>query len=115
MSSFYLQQVGGRVVGQAATGEEALAWLDHHPIDLVLTDFQMPGMRGDELVARIRTRWPNVRIAMISVCADAEIETKAQATGVHWLLSKPITLTQLERVVRSVVGHGSRLSGELLR
>ena len=107
-----IEQVGGRVVGQVASGAEALTWLEQQDVDLVLTDFQMPEMRGDVLVSRIRAQWPTVRIAMISVLADADIEARAQAAGVHWLLSKPVTLAQLEQVVRGAVSHSSRWSGD---
>lgn len=110
-----VKQAGGTVVGEASSGPEALAWLAHHPVDLVLTDFQMPGMPGDELVAKVRTGWSTVRIAMISVLADAAIEAKARASGVHWLLSKPVSVVQMERVVRGAAGHGSRLTEDLLR
>lgn len=105
-----IEQVGGRVVGQVASGAEALTWLEQQGVDLVLTDFQMPAMRGDILVSRIRAQWPMVRIAMISVLADADIAARAQAAGVHWLLSKPVTLAQLEQVVRGAVSHNSRWS-----
>lgn len=106
-----VEQVGGKVVAQAASAVEALVWLDHHGVDLVLTDFQMPEMRGDVLVSRIRAQWPTVQTAMISVLADADIAARAQAAGVHWLLSKPVTLVQLEQVVRGAVSHSSRWSG----
>ncbi len=102
---------GGVVVGDVATGMEALVWLANHPVDLVITDFQMPGMPGDVLATQIRAQWPDVRIAMISVLADADIDAKAKAAGVHWLLSKPVTVDQIERVIRGSTGHGSRLSG----
>lgn len=110
-----VEQVGGRVVGQAASGDEALAWLDHQLLDLVLTDYQMPGMRGDELAARIRGQWPGVRIAMISVLADADINAKARAAGVDWLLSKPVALRELERVVLGAAAHRSRVSGDVAK
>ena len=48
----------GHVVETASNGKDALALLDKSKFDIVITDFKMPTMRGDELAAAIKARNP---------------------------------------------------------
>lgn len=109
--SLLVERAGGRVVGAVESAEAALKCLNTRSVDLVLTDFQMPGMLGDQLAVRIRATWPTTRIALISVLDDADLRAKSYAAGVDWVLSKPVMLTTLENVLRSAVFHRSRADG----
>ena len=48
----------GHLVKTAGNGKEALAIFEQEPFDLVITDFEMPAMKGDELAAAIKARVP---------------------------------------------------------
>ena len=54
----------------AHTGAEALTRLEQGPIDLVLSDFRMPGINGAELLAQVKLRWPSTACALLSGYAD---------------------------------------------
>lgn len=85
----------GHFVDLAGSGEAALALLDEKPFDLVITDFSMPGMKGDQLVARIRERWPAQPIVMSTAFVD-EYKVFGQPAGtVDALVLKPFTLGEL--------------------
>jgi CheY-like chemotaxis protein len=57
----------GHHVLDVATGKQALDYLAHHPeIELLLTDFQMPGISGLELVELCRKSYPNLRIILMT-------------------------------------------------
>lgn len=56
----------GYEVLSAANGEKALEFLGTHPVDLVLLDYQMPGMDGGTVAREIKRRAPTVPIIMIS-------------------------------------------------
>ncbi len=56
----------GHQVEQAHSGEDALAKFDAGTFDVVLTDFTMPGMQGDELAREIKTRDHSKPIIMIT-------------------------------------------------
>lgn len=103
-----VEYAGGTVLGQVASAQEALQWLRGQRVDLVLTDYQMPGMLGDELVRRIRASWPRLRVALISVVSDGDLTQKARDAGAEWLLSKPVTVSLMRRVLQSAVVYGSR-------
>ena len=82
---------------QAASGNEALLELEsrHQPIDLVLTDIQMPGMTGIELAAQACMRHSGVKILLMSAWPAENAELKP---GWHFL-SKPFApQTLLETV-----------------
>lgn len=57
----------GHTVLPAPSGREGLARLEtSDDVDLVLTDFQMPGMNGVDVAKTVRTRWPHVRVGLIT-------------------------------------------------
>jgi len=62
----------GHVVFAVASGEAALAQLAQPKLFLVITDFSMPGMQGDELVARIRACQPDQTIILASASPGSE-------------------------------------------
>ena len=98
-----LMKHDGHEVETAACGEAALALLAQRHFDLVITDFSMPGMQGDELVARIRQQRPTQRVIMATAFAE-EFKVFGQADGhVDALLLKPFTLQELRSTIESVL------------
>jgi len=65
---------GGYEVTTAANGLEAWQEMEGRgePVDLVVTDVVMPGMRGPELVERLRARWPGLRVLFVSGWQDPD-------------------------------------------
>lgn len=56
----------------AQSAEEALALLEQSPVELIVSDFMMPGMNGSELLRRVRERWPQTLRMMLTGYANAE-------------------------------------------
>lgn len=70
-------------------GVAALALLERDPPDVVLSDLNMPGMNGLELLEEVRRRWPAVRRVLVSALAETlAVETLA-ACAPCALLPKP--------------------------
>ena len=63
--SLRLVSAGYRAYG-AANGWEALEQLDTHSIDVVLTDYHMPGMNGFGLLSVCRVKWPGIPVLFFS-------------------------------------------------
>ncbi len=98
----------GAHVLEARDGEEALAMLDKHPADLVLTDLDMPVMNGYELLGAARERHPELPVYAISANTRAEDIDQAHALGFTGYLSKPVSLASLTRVLDALVCPASR-------
>jgi PAS domain S-box-containing protein len=99
----YLEMLGYHVL-EAADGSEAIRRsLEYSgPIDIVLTDLLMPGMRGDSAVKAIRTHRPAIKAIFVSGYVDQEI-----AEGPERILYKPFELPELGQRVRSVLDADS--------
>jgi DNA-binding NtrC family response regulator len=60
-----LEREGYKVMA-ASSGQQALLMLDRHSVDLVLSDHLMPGLVGTELTRKIKLRFPNMPVILIS-------------------------------------------------
>jgi two-component system chemotaxis response regulator CheY len=100
MVGFTLRQAGHRVV-EAADGREALSRLAQQPVDLVITDLNMPQVNGLELIRRVRAL-PALRfvpIVLLTTESDPAKKTEARAAGATGWIVKPFTPDQLTAVV----------------
>jgi CheY-like chemotaxis protein len=64
-----LQELGHTVV-EATSGREAMRLLKEEDIDLLVTDYAMPGMTGEELAEKVRADHPKLSVLMVSGYAD---------------------------------------------
>jgi two-component system cell cycle sensor histidine kinase/response regulator CckA len=96
-----LEREGYRVL-TASGGEEALAYVrdPNQNIDLVLTDFAMPGMDGPELAPRIRTLRPALPIIGMSGHDQSDRAAELAALGFSEVLSKPYEAADLFAALR---------------
>lgn len=83
----FLSTVSGcRVVSEAASGDEALAEIEHQVPDLVLMDAQMPVMDGIAATRLIKERWPRVRVIVLTLYSEYRL--RAQQAGADAFLVK---------------------------
>lgn len=93
----------GHDVVTANDGQEALAVFEKDRSDLVITDFAMPGMKGDELAAAIKSRAPHQPVVMITAYAEMLQSSGKSLPGVDFLISKPFLLEHLREAIASVL------------
>jgi CheY-like chemotaxis protein len=98
----------GHEVETAANGKEALALLERSKFDLVITDFEMPTMKGDELAAAIKSRAPTQPVVMITAYAEMLQSAGNPLTGVDGVISKPFLLENLREVIAKVTPSGAK-------
>ena len=88
----------------ANSGEEALAYLKEHfhEVVLILSDINMPGMSGFELLKRIKQNYktPPPVVMMITAYGDAENYNQAISLGADDFLTKPIDFKQLKEKLK---------------
>ena len=93
----------------AGSAEEALAALSQDTFDLVISDIDMGGMSGLELVPRVHSIAPDTVVVMISGNHDIEFAIKALRVGAFDYISKPIDLRHVEASVERALNHHSLL------
>jgi len=83
----------------ALSGEAALETLKGRAaqeVDLVLSDINMPGMSGIDLLAEIRRSWPDLSVFMITAYGDRDTEARARTLGAARFLTKPVDFERLK-------------------
>ena len=93
----------GYDVTTAWSSIEARAILETKPFDLVVTDFTMPGMKGDELAVIIKQRWPHTSVVMLTACAASLCSAARPLPGVDALLEKPFEVAKLRSTIVEVL------------
>ncbi|MBB6637392.1 response regulator [Cohnella thailandensis] len=100
---------GFEIAEEAGNGKEALGYLQSNVPDAILTDIRMREMDGLTLIAKVRERYPDMPLVIISGYGDFEYAQQALRYGVTDYLLKPIDrasmLKALERI-RSLVDKG---------
>ena len=84
---------------------EAIAWLENHPADLVITDYDMPGFNGIELIKRVRHRpaTADVPILMITAIDDPAVRLAALDAGASDFITKPFQAPEVSSRVRNML------------
>ncbi|MFQ1700159.1 response regulator [Loktanella agnita] len=88
-------------------GRAALQKLIADPVHLVLSDYNMPGMDGLELLKALRQNRSTARIGFILVTGNptADLVTKGKALGVNNIIKKPFSTASMKQCIESVVGR----------
>jgi DNA-binding NarL/FixJ family response regulator len=101
------------VVGDANSGEVALAVINKLRPDVVLMDIRLPGMNGIEVTRRLTRDLPGVRVLMVSAYDEDEYVRGALEAGAAGYLSKTAPGKELVQAVRAVAGGTSVLQSGL--
>lgn len=106
LSVFYGAE--GHLVETAADGAEALARMATFCPDLVVTDLEMPGMTGLELIRSVRVAWPGCAVLLVTARHDhrAALEKIALLGGFECLF-KPLDLEALSAATRRAGADGA--------
>lgn len=88
------------VVHKAHNGQEALCLFEQEPVDIVVTDVEMPGMDGLDFIKELRRKEKRVRCIILTGYDEFEYARKAVTLDVEEYILKPIDEELLERVLR---------------
>ncbi len=91
------------VVGTAAGGREAISLADLHQPDVVVMDYDMPGLDGAETATEIVHRDPGVQVIMLSLVNEADDIIKAMRAGARDYLIKPLADGELVETIRWLI------------
>jgi DNA-binding NtrC family response regulator len=103
-----LSRFGYRVIAKQ-NGQDALATMKEGTnIDLVITDYRMPGMDGLEFLNMLRQKNPTVPVIMLTAYGAVETYLKSLSLGVFEYVNKPIKAKELGRIVQAALDSSGR-------
>lgn len=80
----------GYIVFKAASGEEALEKAEKIPFHLIVTDLNMPGISGLDLLKKVKEKRPETYVILLTSHADVQLAYDAVKMGLYWYLVKPL-------------------------
>lgn len=92
-----------QIAATAFNGEDALAYIRQHPVDILLTDIKMPKLDGLGLIEQAKQLYPALKVVLISSYSDFEYTRKAINLQVFDYLLKPVERSQLLDVMARVI------------
>ncbi len=96
----------GYVIDSADNGSEALEILERKPFDLVITDIQIPGLRGLDILPHLKKYQPDVSIIVISAFGGKKACLRAFERGATAYIKKPIDLQALKTLIQDLTPPG---------
>jgi len=90
----------------AFSGQEALELLEQQippKVVYVFSDINMPGMTGLELLDKIKQKFPNISVSIISAYGDTQNYTKAMNSGAKEFFTKPIDFESLRKEIETLI------------
>jgi two-component system response regulator PilR (NtrC family) len=113
--SFILKKEGYNVE-EAANGKDAMSKHDANPFDIIITDIEMPEMKGVDLLRQIRQRTPQTLVVVITAFGSVETAVLALREGAADYILKPINFDDLlYRVKKLCDYHALIIENALLR
>lgn len=108
--AFLLETTGHEVVGEAASGTEALTAVRELRPELVVLDMGLPELHGARVAASIRTEYPHVRIVAVTMYDDESTITQALEAGVDGYVLKDAAPEQILAAIEAAK-CGARMLG----
>ena len=101
------------VVGQAASGEEAIDAVRQQSPDIVLMDIRMPGIGGLEATRRILRLDDSIRVIVVTACADDPYPTRVMQAGATAYITKGADIQEMARAIRMAHAGQRYISPEI--
>ena len=102
-----------RVKAEASNGGKVLEALRCDSFDVIMLDVSMPGLSGEDLVSRVRKRYPDLPILVLSMFNEAQIAKRKLQAGANGYLTKECEPETLLNAVRKLASGGRAISPEL--
>src|SRR5262249_17230914 len=88
---------------EAADGGQALEMMENEGADLGITDLRMPGISGVDLLRKLRVKYPDTTVILVTACGTVETAVEAMKAGAHDYIARPLDVQELRSVVRRVL------------
>lgn len=106
MARLTLEEIGVRLIHEAENGTRAIEMASVQPLDLIISDYNMPEMDGLGLLRAVRSHPSARRVPFILVTGrgDRELVVKAAQAGANNYVVKPFTAEILRKKIEQVLG-----------
>lgn len=104
----------GHQVLTAASGEDGAILATEEGVDVVLLDISLPELSGHEVLARIRSRRPELPVLMLTARDDLETKVRALDAGADDYLTKPFAFEELLARIRALTRRSDQATGGTL-
>jgi len=104
------------LVNSYSNAEKAIQDLPENPPDIVITDITLPGMKGTELIMKLKTILPQTQFMVCSIHDDNDTIFEALKSGASgYILKVPVTAEDILRAIRDLYNGGSPMSPFIAR
>jgi NarL family two-component system response regulator LiaR len=104
------------LVASYASAEKALSGLFQNPPDIVICDISLPGMRGTELIVRLKDRLAQTQFMVCSIHDDNDTIFEALKCGASgYILKDPVTAEEIVKAIHDLYNGGSPMSPFIAR
>jgi len=90
-------------ITEAIAGGQALEMMENEGADLVITDLRMPGISGVDLLRKLRVKYPDTTVILLTAWGTVESAVEAMKAGAHDYITRPLDVRELRSVVRRVL------------
>ncbi len=112
-----LRGAGHHIIPRSDAGSALGVLREGTRVDLVITDYQMPGLDALSFMSRLRESAPNVPVIVLTGHGNVELYLKVMSLGAFEYVNKPVRTGELNRIVQSALqgpATGPLASGENL-
>ncbi|MBM4157944.1 MAG: sigma-54-dependent Fis family transcriptional regulator [Ignavibacteria bacterium] len=99
--SGHLRNLGYKIF-EAGSGEDALETVRGNIVDVVITDYKMPGMNGIELLKNLKKDFPDMDVVLITAHGSIDKAVLAMKEGAYDYLEKPVNLEKTELIIKRI-------------
>ena len=93
-------ELDGYNVKLAENGEQGLALMEKGDIDLVITDLRMPGISGEQVIAKVKGESPGIPVIVLTGHGSIDSAVDAMRNGAYDFLTKPLNIDRLSLIVK---------------
>jgi DNA-binding NarL/FixJ family response regulator len=114
LASLLRTEKDAQIVGEAASGEEVIAWLiSHEPPDLIVMDISLPGIDGIETTRRLRLLYPQVKVLILSMYNNPTFVHQAVHAGADGYILKQSMVEELN-IALDLVTRGKQFISPMI-
>ncbi len=113
ISGLLASQNGMKIIGSVASAEEAMDFLQQHPVDIILLDLNMPGLGGFEATKKMSRQYPRSKIIILTVSKSETLPKHLLQAGAKGYLTKGCDIHELSLAIQQVAQGRHYISNEL--